>query len=360
MQIPDDFEGLSVAAGDLDNYYADLRPSGPFDPVSASQADLRRFGFPVRPDAAEDPAGFARWRRRYARLRHFVVPELRVVQRGRGGPTSITEGEEEGIGTSSNWAGNVVVAGKGVQFTGIQGMWTVPTVHQPLSGPFQQGAQNGTVAVWQSVSWIGIDGYQPNSGDVFQAGVEHDLTIISPFGPPSGINLPDYYAWTEWFPAAPVAVGGFSVSPGDLMSFTLDAQVTARAAPTGTALLGNVTTGDFTTVPMQGPALKSKTPFKGNCAEWIVETPCTANCTTNSPQFSELPELGLVGFFEAEAITSKGDIIDGATGIVHGNVPATATLIQLNMTSTGNGPGRTASGGLVAIELSPGFGVVQN
>jgi hypothetical protein len=354
MQLSDDHAGLSVRARDLDAYYADLQPSGPFDPVSASPADLARFGFPARPDSTEDPAGFGRWRRRFGRARHFVVPELRAVQRGRGGPASVSKGEAEGIGTSDNWAGNVLTAGAGVQFTGIMGMWTVPTVHKPLSGPFQQGAGNGFFASWSSSSWIGIDGY--GTGDVFQAGVEHDLVAFDLF---SELDIPDYYAWTEWFPAGPVGVGGFSVSPGDLMSVILTAHVTARAAPTGTALLLNATNGNFTTVPMQGPPLKSKTPFTGNSAEWIVETPCTANCGTDSAQFTELPQLGLVGFFDAEAITSKGYGIEGATGIADGNAPATATLVQLNMTSGGNGPGRTTPGAVVATELPLGFGVMQ-
>lgn len=358
MQIPDDYEGLSVAPGDLDDYYADLRPPGPFDPVSASQADLERFGFPVRPDATEDPAGFARWQRRFARARHFVVPDLRVVQRGRGGPTRVAEGEEEGLYAGPNWSGNVVVAGKGVQFTGVMGMWTVPTVHRPLSGPFQRGEQYDIAALWQSSSWIGIDGWLPHSGDVFQAGVEHDLYIVDPgpeFGP---VDVPVYYAWTEWFPAGAVGVGGFPVSPGDLMSFTLLANVTAHAAPTGKALMLNVTTGHFTTVPMRGPALKSKYPFRGNTAEWVVETPCTARCASNSARFTELPDLGLVGFFEAAAVTSKGYGIEGATGIADGTAPATASLIQLDMKSTGNGPGRTANGSVVAYELQSGFGVL--
>ena len=60
-------------------------PSG-FDPLTASPADLVRYGFPARP---EDPHHLARYRTVFGQLKHkfqYVQPTFRVNTEKRHGP----------------------------------------------------------------------------------------------------------------------------------------------------------------------------------------------------------------------------------------------------------------------------------
>ncbi len=360
---------LGLEPTNLQDHYAPPAPADSFDPLTAEPEELMRYGFPARPDAANDAAAHARWKRQFGRALTYVAPELQILAHRSHGPMAHpAEVDEQGTSSGPNWAGNVVLADEGEKFTGVMGQWTVPSVNQPLGGPFVNGASStsgiASASQWSSSAWIGIDGANLNgvdSADVFQAGTEHDLTVVT-FGSPFNQTIanPVYYVWTEWFPAAPVAVTNFSVSPGDLivanLTIIFDPTV-AKEFPIGQSLLLNATRAEFTNVLMLGPPNNGSAPFKGNSAEWIVETPCTANCTKKNPTYAALPYLGMVGFFETNAITSKGAGVSGATGSSNGAI--SPNLFQINLQNSYSGPGRTGkpAGTPVAVELSPGFGV---
>jgi Peptidase A4 family len=199
-------------------------------------------------------------------------------------------------------------------FIQIYGQWLVPTVSRPASGPY------ANVASWSSVVWVGIDGAVV-SADVFQAGTEQDLILGGPFGDTN------YYLWTEWYPGSSASISNVAIVPGDAVAINLQIlPLTLRPleSPTeplrdpqpvaGQATLTNVTRGAFTTVFMEGPPRFGASPFLGNTAEWIVETPCLENCGTQQAVFTPLPYLGPVAFFFGLATDRVGNQVMGANG----------------------------------------------
>src|SRR5215471_392498 len=86
-------------------------PPGGFDPLTASLADLQRYGFPPRP---EDPHHLARYTQFFSRLKNkfnYIQPTFRVNTDRRHGPR--IRRAEAGTETSTNWSGGVVFAPSG-------------------------------------------------------------------------------------------------------------------------------------------------------------------------------------------------------------------------------------------------------
>jgi Peptidase A4 family len=129
-------------------------PPDGFDPLTASQDDLARHGFPPRPD---DPHLLARFQHQYNRIKgryHFIQPTFRVD------PTMTTHTNKgsrvAGTETYDNWSGGVVYAPSGQSFKWVQGEWVAPNVHPPTSDQW-----------YYCANWIGFDG--DGSADVCQA-----------------------------------------------------------------------------------------------------------------------------------------------------------------------------------------------
>lgn len=162
---------------------------------------------------------------------------------------------------SGNWAG-CVLRGNWDQ---VEATWNVPYVKAPVDG--DGPAPAGADGVWNSYSWIGLDGWPPfGTNDVLQAGVDQ---YVEPDGKPY------YVPWYEWYvpgQSSPSYVNftpikDFTVSPGDTV-FCNISYVENRAA--GYVWVRNVTTSKYFGMrldPPQGATLK------GACAEWIMEAP---------------------------------------------------------------------------------------
>jgi Peptidase A4 family len=351
-------ERLGVVPTNLPGFYEFPRPEAGFSTLSASPEELARYGVPLRPDADADPVAFRRWRGVYGRITEFVEPQLRERPPRRNAPrTGGSEADESGTATSGNWAGHVLVAGKGERFIGVGGTWVVPTPSEPQGGPFALGNPVAPLFdAWYSSAWVGLDGASNLPGvtsqDVFQAGTEHDLVY-------SGwINgfVRNWSMWIEWYPQLAAVVGGIPVGPGDLVNVELVIFAIGPSVSAGIANLMNVTRGTFAPVPMVGPGVKGVS-FVGDSAEWIVETPGVGP-TAQALVLQELPFLGIVGFFETYAIDSTGAKVSGDTG-------TTTTTISPNLSyesleNSGNGPGRTGIpnvGTVVAVTSENAFGV---
>jgi hypothetical protein len=320
-------EVLNLQPTNVDNFYSRPKPPGRFSPLTATADELARSGFPPRPDPEQEPAAYMRWRRRYGRALSFIEPELVIRPHRPRGPLA----GPSGTGVSSNWAGSVVDANEGQQFLMIHGSWIVPCVSPPATGPYSD------VAPWSSVAWVGLDG-AGISADVFQAGTEQDSLGVDFAG-----FVDNYFVWTEWFPAPPAAVTSLPVEPGHMIDVTvmitsLDVTWLGIDFPVGEAFFVNNTLGLFTSVMMAGPVNFGPTPFMGNTAEWIAETPCTSNCGTSSAVFEPLPFFGQLAFFDTFATDADGNVVNGMEGIM------------LSMDNSGDGPGR--NGG------APGTGIV--
>ena len=104
-------------------------PPANFNPLTASQADLTRHGFPTRPD---DPHHLARYQRVFGQLKskfHYVEATLKVNPEKRHGPRS--RAAQAGSESSTNWSGAVVFAPSGDSFKWVEGDWVVPNVDAP-------------------------------------------------------------------------------------------------------------------------------------------------------------------------------------------------------------------------------------
>jgi hypothetical protein len=323
-------QALNLQSTNIDNFYSRPKPGEGFSPLTATADELARSGFPARPDSERDSEAYMRWRHRYGRALRFIEPELVIRPHRARGPMA----GPGGSGVTSNWAGSVITANKGQTFTLIDALWTIPRVFPPASGPYS--AYTGVV-FWSSVTWVGLDGANNLSADVFQAGTEQDNIGDAFWG------YSDYFVWTEWFPAPPVAVSNFPVEPGDMISVlleikSLDATFLGATFPVGEAFFVNSTRGFFTSVAMAGPPNGGPTPFVGNTAEWIVETPSISKPGSSPVAYQALPFFGGVAFFDPLVMDNEGNILNGSEGTIY------------SMDNSGNGVDRNGN--------APGTGIV--
>jgi hypothetical protein len=263
-----------------------FRPPDGFDPLTADNDDLQRYGFPPRPD---DPRQQARYETVLKRLKgklNYIEPTLRRNTEMFHGPRRRIS---DAVETSTNWSGGVVFAPSGQSFSWLQGDWVIPDVDAPTENQW-----------YYCANWIGLDG--DGSGDVCQAGIECEVYR-------SGTSITrNIYPWWEWFPESEVMISNLTVSPGDMVTLVLCAGPGAGST-NATAYFTNRTTGDATSVGFTAPG---QTTLVGNCAEWVVEAP------TVGGQQSAMADYGEVFFSVCEAflgtVGGGGSTVDGGTG----------------------------------------------
>jgi hypothetical protein len=235
------------------------QPPAGFDPVSASDADLDRYGFPPRPDPQNAPGAFTQWQRLVS-VPLAPSPQLTQTTIQNGPPQHFTTGQVLSNGnvasTSNNWSGYAVVGPSGT-FTSngsfVFQEWVVPVAQTAF------GVCNG-VPVYSS-QWDGFDGANSSSHDLLQAGSEADAAC-------SGSTKSTLYrAWIEWVPNPEVAVSAPKVNPGDVMGTEVWYTTTS---PHGHAMIANYTLNTSATYGFNPP---SGTVFIGDSAEWIEERP---------------------------------------------------------------------------------------
>jgi hypothetical protein len=141
---------------------------------------------------------------------------------------------------------------------------------------------------------VGIDGANEDSNDILQAGTTQ--LLVNRFGFP-----PEYlsFACFEWFPALPVTITNFPVSPGDTMYCTICANSPTEAV----VRLLNVTSGVATVFIKTAP---DKIQLVGDTVEWILEAPIDANMN--------LAKYGDVYFDSCIAGTKSGQLIFAGAG----------------------------------------------
>ena len=245
-----------------------IPPAG-FDPLTADEQTLLRFGFPPRP--LNDSESDERWKRFFGGMKLFIEPTFRRSDNIRNGPR--LRGLLEGLETSPNWSGAVVYAPAQSTFDSINGQWNVPDP-SPAS-------VDGTH--YYSSFWIGIDG--AGSPDVFQAGVECDAVYVG------GNVQKTFTPWWEWYPENEVQITNFPVSAGQ----TLACMLTVVTNTTGNVYLQNLTASLITMFQITAPA---GTVLTGNSAEWIAERP-GINGT-----LSKLANYGVAEFVQCNAHTT--------------------------------------------------------
>jgi hypothetical protein len=183
------------------------------------------------------------------------------------------------------WCGSIARPAngpKGDTVSFVSGQWTVPHIVFPGPGDCI------------CACWVGIDGANEDSNDILQAGTTQ--LLVNRFGFP-----PEYlsFACFEWFPALPVTITNFPVSPGDTMYCTICANSPTEAV----VRLLNVTSGVATVFIKTAP---DKIQLVGDTVEWILEAPIDANMN--------LAKYGDVYFDSCIAGTKSGQLIFAGAG----------------------------------------------
>jgi hypothetical protein len=247
-KIPTNLPGVTTVAA----------PAEGFDPREASDEDLRYYGFPPRPNQAQEPDAYATWARAMAASKHRVVPELQQtsITHGPAHARSVTDpgAEDEGPYKDYSWSG-YVVTGSAKKY----GKTSFETVFSHIAVPVANQANGACTGDWDYAdSWVGIDGFKTNS--VLQAGVEFDAYCNK------SATAAYYSFWYGWYPNGAVRITNLPVSPGD----DIWVEVWNDSATQGYAYLVNFTTDQAVEVSLTAPSGVSLT---GNSVEWITERP---------------------------------------------------------------------------------------
>jgi len=269
-------------------------PAKGFNPVTASDADLARYGYPRRPDPVKEPGLRKLWDQAFTAPHTFVTAQLVEDKVWHTLPHGAPK--KPGFGLAGNWAGGIVeVASLKLSppqpANTVFAEWTVPTI-QPK--PAEPGSQ--TVGFW-----VGLGGW--GTSQVLQAGTAATIT---------GSSV-TYWAWTEWYPAGYV-VANLAIQPGDVVSVLVCAPETDH----GYVSMMNHRTGIAISVGVSDPS--GTNPYDGSSVEWVIEAIDT-----------QMPNFGSVTFTQITAGTQNNTInLSGAFAantVSGGNTLATGKIL---------------------------------
>ncbi|KAG4412296.1 hypothetical protein IFR04_014575 [Cadophora malorum] len=233
----------------------------------------------------------------------FASTVLSLVPSNRCGDRTNAR-EKRNVGTL-NWAGAAIPAPPdGSTFATVIATFVVPTIDPPTMTP-------GTAV---SI-WVGIDGYNPLSPPVVQAGV--DVEYAS-----DGTQI--YRSWTEEEEPEDT---GFAIAGGDIVTV----QVTGSAgSDEATALftINGVQQDPIQFFPSDGP----QSQINGQKIEWVIERLPGEGKLGGSPSLLNFGTITLTDCAGSTAMTAassfpqNGDVIDmeGADG---NGVSAKTTLV---------------------------------
>ena len=108
-------------------------PPRGFRPLSASQAELKKLGFPKRPDPALQPAEYAFWQEMFAPPLEFEAFDFEILPlfttRSRRILPQLPRRQ-----TSLNWSGAYITPRDGTVFSSMWAKFQVPTPNPPSGG----------------------------------------------------------------------------------------------------------------------------------------------------------------------------------------------------------------------------------
>jgi hypothetical protein len=249
------------------------------DAQQLSDTELTGRGYPPRPDAATSLERYKNWLNLISRP-IILLPPHTVSHSGFyhqpaavEASTSITAGPA----TRANWSGYVVQGGYR-NYNNVVGYWHVPFA----------GGESGHNT--RALFWVGLDGWTGGANDLVQAGTGSDYADLG-----GGTGAANYYSWTEVPTNQPVQEVA-SVNYYDYMeisAFICDDNRNIDANGTNACFdIFNHTQDGAVGVPVTTPL--GTTHFEGNSAEWIMERPCVANCSTFSKGYAELTNYSAV------------------------------------------------------------------
>jgi hypothetical protein len=237
-------------------------PPDGFKPLTASDEELAKFGFPPRPSQTALPKVYATWAKAVQAAKNHIVPELQKTNISHHPHESKGKGAIDGSFYSSNWSGEVA--------TTSAYNWYSPNafyyVYSEFEVPLAQQAFGACTGDWDyDLAWVGIDGYSGYGyNDVLQSGIEADAYCYNYYG--SYYRNTFYSAWFEWVPDYLVRIPNFPIAPAD----EVFVEVWSTSPTQGHAYIVNYSTNSYVVVSFNAPY---GTYLTGNSAEWIVERP---------------------------------------------------------------------------------------
>lgn len=257
------------------------KPPSDFRLMEATPQQLRRHGFPPRPDDPTMRAAYDGVMRRLAGKLQWIEPTFEVLaDRGHG-----LNRRSAGLQTGPNWSGVVVYAPANDSVASVAGSWVVPNV-----SPSSQKKN------FYSCHWVGIDG--DNTQQLLQAGVECDVT---------GGGDTSFYAWYEWLPdnATQVKISSMKIEPGDYVTVLICTESGAGSTQ-ATIYFTNSTSGKYLSFVVTA----ANSAIQGRMAEWVSEI-TEINSVIDA---DTLADFGEVYFGDCIAGTVKSGLLNVMNG----------------------------------------------
>jgi hypothetical protein len=271
-------------------------PGPDFDPLAASDEEIKHYGLPEKPDKKLEPARYAFWYEMFSPPLKFQ--ELRFLA---GGPTlrptrrllRVSAANQVSLKNSLNWCGAYLEAKDRTVFGEIHGTWRVPVPNLPADAP-AVGSRDYCCS-----TWIGFDGQRRyHHSSLPQIGTAQFLRSTA--GVVQGVT---YSAWWQWwvrgdFSQPPVTLP-LAINAGDLIMCSVIVRPDRRAVK---FLIKNATTGHFI-APFVRPAPVQPVPLRvsGATAQWVTERPSIWPTDTAYG----LPNYGTVLFSNCLAVARR-------------------------------------------------------
>jgi hypothetical protein len=286
--------------------------------MRASGKELRRLGYPGRPDPEKAPGHFDKWFKVFSKPLTILDSSHACASRTWiNGPNT----------NQFTWSG-VELFAPPYTIIGVQGLYFVPSVMGDLAN-----ADTPTVGTM----WVGLDGdasaLPPNGGTFIQTGMQWQATITpvvsgnwettSYFGwfqmpTPLRPNPPLYTGWAHSLPQA-----DFPIDSGDYILAQCFYDQPLRSAR---FVLANHTKQWITSASVLLPGTAA--PVTGQLAEWIIERPGLSPPPGNQPpSIFPLADFGTAQMW-ASVFTNGVESGDGLPAFL-GNAPnRTVTMVQ--------------------------------
>lgn len=296
--FPDGGKDYKFYVEGVENHY--LVPPEGFSPLTASDEDLARYGFPGRPDES-DIDSFNEWKELMANYTGTPEPELSVTIYPTESETTTIQ-PRTSTRNSKIWSGYESNLGSSSTsfYTQVQMDYTQPTV-------------TSTSGTCLNSYWVGLGGR--NTGRLVQAGTATQ-----------GASL--HYAWYEYLSDTGSTVSmqnaNLAVSAGDNIHVYISFQAANNIF---SYYIANNTTGKSAANTV---TLNTATQFDGTTAEWIVE-----RCSTMSGTPYNLGNYGTVTLKNCKATLNSSN--------TWYNLASLSNLYQVTMTSNGSSSGNVLS-----------------
>ena len=288
---------------------SDLPPAG-FDPLAASQDELKELGFPTRPDPVRQRAAYRFWRTMFARPMQFEAFRFEIVAPAETRRRRFFFSQLPRRQTSLNWSGAYIKPRDGTIFSEIWGKFQVPTPNLPPGG--------GLGDKYRCSTWIGFDGQRRYLRSTLpQIGTAQNID------PVTGVPTKSFSAWWQWWVrdviGAPVVLASPEIHAGDLIMCFM--QVANDRTEVSFAI-SNLTTGRVVQFSQQAPFDSAGHPIEvsGATAEWVTER----SADPPDPTPLQLPDYGTVNFHDCGATAINMD-----TGAIVERSLSAANLIDM-------------------------------